>query len=141
MAKSNKTSADLAARFKQATSTPAEPTQTKPKKSAPSRSNTTDQPASTKKQPTRVPNRRPTSPDATATDRFPVRVNLWISEEQQRALVEAKLDDGINSSARIRGALEYWMEGRPQPEPETGEAGKTGRQTKAIDLRARQQRA
>lgn len=136
MAKPSKTSTDLTTRFKQATSAPAEPAQPKAK----SRRATTKKATPAKKS-ARVPNRRPTSPDATATDRFPVRVNLWISQEQQRALVEAKLEDGINTSARIRGALEYWMEGRPRTDPQTGETTKTGRQTTAIDLRARQQRA
>ncbi len=87
-----------------------------------------------------TPLRRPEHPDTPSADVYTKRVPVSVTPDMARALDMAKLDDGLTRAARIRGMIEYWMEGLPEQNTDTGETGQTGRQTKAINQRARKHR-
>jgi hypothetical protein len=42
--------------------------------------------------------------------KYPVRVPLQTSPEQKRALEQARVDDGIQATARLRAMVALWME-------------------------------
>lgn len=146
-AKPSATKSDLAARIKARAEQPPTPAKkAAPRKRASSTGSSAATPieaARTRKNaaaPTRTV-RRPEYADTTAAEKYTERVNLKITPEMKRELLLAKLDDRISESARLRGMLELWMEGRPQPDPDNpGQTTEPGRYTKAVDLRARRYR-
>jgi hypothetical protein len=44
------------------------------------------------------------------------QINLTVTAEQKRALALAQIDDGIETTARIRALIQVWAEDRDDPE-------------------------
>jgi len=89
----------------------------------------------------KIPMRHPDTPAATAADKYSERINVYLSPEMVTALKMAQVEDKISLSARLRGMIEFWMEGRPKPDPDNpGQMTAPKRETRAIDLRAKKHR-
>lgn len=83
-----------------------------------------------------MPMRRPESPAATAGDKYSERINLYITPQMAEALKIAQVHDRITISARIRGMIDLWMEGQPDPQADPPRT-EPSRIVKAMDIRAR----